>query len=201
MAHYAFLNEYLVVTEVITGLDENNYDWETHYGNFRRQLCKRTSYNTQGGVHNLGGTPYRKNFAGIGFSYDPQRDAFIPPKPNDYCLLNEETCLWEEPSPTNCEGVYFARLDEDNIVQQLFYVKNSDTSIDGVINENIGLAFCRSVFGSDTNWKQTSHDPHFRFHFGDIGYSYDENYDAFIPPQPDPNWVLDYDTFTWYSPR
>lgn len=56
----------------------------------------QTSYNTQGGVHTLGGTPLRKNYAGIGFTYDSVRDAFIPPKPEGEYLLNEETCLWEE---------------------------------------------------------------------------------------------------------
>lgn len=97
MAHYAFLDENFIVTEVIVGKDESNYDWEAHYGQFRGQLCKRTSYNTQGGVHNSGGTAYRKNYAGIGYSYDPQRDAFIPPKPFASWILDEDTCLWNAP--------------------------------------------------------------------------------------------------------
>lgn len=54
----------------------------------------QTSYNTHGGVHLLGGTPLRKNFAGIGFTYDSNRDAFIPPKPSESSVLDEETCLW-----------------------------------------------------------------------------------------------------------
>ena len=63
-----------------------------------RVVWKQTSYNTKGGVHKLGGTPFRKNFAGIGFTYDLQRDAFISPKPNfNSWTLNEETCLWEAP--------------------------------------------------------------------------------------------------------
>ena len=99
MAHYAFLDENYIVTEVIVGKDESNFDWEQHYGNFRGQLCKRTSYNTYGGVHNGGGTPFRKNYAGIGFTYDPQRDAFIPPKPFNSWILNETTCLWDPPTP------------------------------------------------------------------------------------------------------
>jgi hypothetical protein len=57
----------------------------------------QTSYNTRGGVHLLGGTPFRKNFAGIGWSYDQTRDAFIPPKPFNSWKLNETTCLWEAP--------------------------------------------------------------------------------------------------------
>lgn len=59
----------------------------------------QTSYNTRGGVHELGGTPLRKNFAGIGFTYDPQRDAFIPPKPYPSWILDEESCLWFAPVP------------------------------------------------------------------------------------------------------
>ena len=101
MAHYAFLDENNIVTEVIVGKDENedNIDWEVHYGNFRGQTCKRTSYNTQGGVHGLGGTPLRKNYAGIGYTYDSQRDAFIPPKPFASWQLNDASCLWEAPTP------------------------------------------------------------------------------------------------------
>lgn len=112
MAHYAFLDENFIVTEVIVGKDESNYDWEAHYGQFRGQLCKRTSYNTHGGVHNGGGTPYRKNYAGIGYSYDPQRDAFIPPRPFASWQLNESTCLWDPPTPMPTDGQMY-RWDED----------------------------------------------------------------------------------------
>lgn len=99
MAHYAFLDENNIVTEVIVGKNENEegVDWEQHYGNFRGQTCKRTSYNTYGGVHNNGGTPFRKNYAGIGYSYDQTKNAFIPPKPFNSWILNESTCLWEAP--------------------------------------------------------------------------------------------------------
>jgi hypothetical protein len=99
MAHYAFLNENNIVTEVITGKEEGNFNWEQQYGSFRGQLCKRTSYNTNGGIHKLGGTPFRKNYAGIGYTYDETRDAFIPPKPFNSWILNESTCLWESPIP------------------------------------------------------------------------------------------------------
>jgi hypothetical protein len=60
-------------------------------------IWKQTSYNTHGGVHSLGGTPLRKNFAGIGMTYDEDRDAFIPKKPFNSWVLNETTCLWESP--------------------------------------------------------------------------------------------------------
>jgi hypothetical protein len=99
MAHYAFLNMQNIVTEVIVGKDETDgpTNWEMHYGNIREQVCKRTSYNTRGGAHSEGGTPFRKNYAGIGYTYDFARDAFIPPKPFDSWTLNENSCLWEAP--------------------------------------------------------------------------------------------------------
>ena len=106
MAHYAFLDENNIVTEVIVGKNEGEegIDWEQHYGAFRGQPCKRTSYNTSGNVHRLGGTPYRKNYAGISYTYDAERDAFIPPKPYASWLLNETTCLWDSPVPYPDDG-------------------------------------------------------------------------------------------------
>jgi len=106
MAHYAFLDNSNIVTEVIVGKNEGeeNTDWEVHYGNFRNQVCKRTSYNTSGGQHNNGGIPYRKNYAGIGYSYDLIRDAFIAQKPYASFILNEDTCLWEAPVPYPTDG-------------------------------------------------------------------------------------------------
>ena len=101
MAHYAFLDSNNIVTEVITGKNEgeDGIDWEQWYGDFRGQTCKRTSYNTYGGVHLNSGIPLRKNYAGIGYTYDETLDAFIPPKPFASWLLNETTCLWEAPTP------------------------------------------------------------------------------------------------------
>jgi len=101
MAHYAFLDVNNIVTEVIVGKDEgeDGIDWEQYYGEFRGQVCKRTSYNTIKGVHKNGGTPYRKNYAAIGGVYDAVRDAFIPPQPFASWVLNEETCWWEAPVP------------------------------------------------------------------------------------------------------
>ena len=101
MAHYAFLDSNNIVTEVIVGKNEgeNDIDWEQHYGEFRGQVCKRTSYNTYGGVHSLGGDAYRKNYAGIGYTYNSARDAFIPPKPFPSWVLNTTTCLWDAPTP------------------------------------------------------------------------------------------------------
>jgi hypothetical protein len=89
MAHYAFLDNNNVVTEVITGIDETELieglDTETWYGNFRGQVCKRTSYNNN----------IRKNYAAIGYTYDATRDAFIAPKCHNEATLNEDTCRWD----------------------------------------------------------------------------------------------------------
>jgi hypothetical protein len=107
MAHYAFLNENNIVTEVIVGKQEGEegLDWEAHYRAFRGQTCKQTSYNTRGGVHyGSDGQPsanqtkaFRKNYAGLGYTYDAERDAFIPPKPFASWILNEDSCLWDAP--------------------------------------------------------------------------------------------------------
>ena len=87
MAHYAFIADG-IVTEVITGIDETQtiegQDTETWYGNFRGQTCKRTSYNNN----------IRFNYAGIGYTYDQDRDAFIAPKCHDEAMLDEATCKW-----------------------------------------------------------------------------------------------------------
>jgi hypothetical protein len=91
MAHYAFLDDNNIVTEVIVGIDETQLiegkDPETWYGKFRGQKCVRTSYN--GNI--------RYNYAGIGYTYDPINDAFIPPKPYDSWILDEELYLWKPP--------------------------------------------------------------------------------------------------------
>jgi hypothetical protein len=98
MAHYAFLDQNNIVTEVITGIDETELieglDTETWYGNFRGQVCKRTSYN--GNI--------RKNYAGIGYTYDETRDAFIAPEPEAATGFDEETCQWIVPR-LNHEGL------------------------------------------------------------------------------------------------
>lgn len=109
MAHYAFLDGNNIVTEVITGKNEgeDGIDWEQWYGEFRGQVCKRTSYNTSGGVHSTGGTPFRKNYAGIGYTFDEARDAFIPPKPFASWLLNEDSCLWEAPVAHPNDGGFY----------------------------------------------------------------------------------------------
>ena len=97
MAHYAFLDNNNIVTEVIVGRDENDaINYEVVYGNFRGQTCKRTSYNTYGNAHSDSGTPFRGNYAGIGYTYDETNDVFIAPKPGDDYTLNTTTWIWEK---------------------------------------------------------------------------------------------------------
>lgn len=98
MAHWAEIDSSnKVIRVVVTDNDAPNqgYDWlvETLGGTW-----VQTSYNTVGGEHLLDGEPLRKNYAGVGFDYDPERDAFIPPKPEGDWVLNETTCQWEVPT-------------------------------------------------------------------------------------------------------
>ena len=113
MAHWAELDENNIVTRVLVGSNEDpdeGYQWLID--NLGGTWVK-TSYNTQGGVHSLGGTPLRKNYAGIGYSYDADRDAFIPPKPFNSWLLNEDTCLWDAPTPYPTDGEMYRWVEED----------------------------------------------------------------------------------------
>jgi hypothetical protein len=101
MAHFAKLDENNIVTFVTVGRnDDNELELSIRTGN----TYKQTSYNTKAGVHLLGGIPLRKNFAGIGYTYDANRDAFIPPKPFESWLLNEDTCNWECAIPYPDDG-------------------------------------------------------------------------------------------------
>lgn len=104
MAHYAYLDENDIVIQVIVGKNEgeNDVDWEQYYG------AVRTSYNTKGGVYydSITRQPaadqskaFRKNYASIGYKYDRNRDAFIPPSPFQSWILNEQTCQWDPPIP------------------------------------------------------------------------------------------------------
>jgi len=86
------------VVFVTVGRDEDNGK-EAELSARTGDVYKQTSYNTHGGVHALGGTPFRKNYAGLGYTYDAGRDAFIPPKPYKSWVLNESTCLWGSPIP------------------------------------------------------------------------------------------------------
>lgn len=95
MAHYAFIDDQNVVTEVIVGNDETTGDWETHYAAVRGQRCLRTSYRTYANKHPTG-TPYRGNYAGIGYTYNDELDLFIPPCPGEGWTLDDSTASWVE---------------------------------------------------------------------------------------------------------
>jgi len=102
MAHYAVINpDTMTVIRVFVGRDEDDLapgvdDWETYYAP-EGLMVKRTSYNTRAGEHALGGEPFRYNYAGKGYTYDSERDGFIPPKPFESWVLDETTCLWTAP--------------------------------------------------------------------------------------------------------
>jgi len=118
MAHFAKLDENNVVTFVTVGRQEDD-GLEAELSARTGDVYKQTSYNTRGGVHYTDGEPsadqtkaLRKNYAGIGFTYDEARDAFIPPKPFDSWVLDEDTCLWVAPVPMPEDGEAYT-WDED----------------------------------------------------------------------------------------
>jgi hypothetical protein len=96
---------------------------------------------------------------------------------------------------------HYAELDENNVVTQVIVVSNDDCSdVNGNEVEEIGVAFCKKLLGADTNWKQTSYNNNMRVRYAGIGYSYNEELDAFIPPKPFESWVLNNETADWESP-
>ena len=99
MAHFAKVNGGIVEQVIVTEPDFFDTFVDSSPGEWIQ-----TSYNTYGGVHKTGGTPLRKNYAGIGYTYDKERDAFIAPKPFASWTLDEDTCLWESPSPYPSDG-------------------------------------------------------------------------------------------------
>ena len=94
---------------------------------------------------------------------------------------------------------HFAQLDSNNKVLQVIVVANEELLFEGVENETQGVIFCRSLFGGDTNWRQTSYNGNIRKNYAGVGYTYDETLDAFYAPQPYPSWVLDADAI-WQAP-
>ena len=106
MAHFAKLDQENIVIFVTVGRNEDDGK-ENELSVRTGDVYKQTSYNTHGGVHELGGTPFRKNFAGIGYKYDSTKDAFIPPKPFASWVLNDETCLWSAPTPMPTDQKFY----------------------------------------------------------------------------------------------
>jgi hypothetical protein len=108
MSHFAQIDENNIVTRVLV-IEQDVVDT----GLFGEPSSfVQTSYNTQGGVHRLGGTPLRKNYAGIGYTYDSIRDAFISPKPYNSWVLNEDTCLWLPPVEIPTDGKTYSWNEE-----------------------------------------------------------------------------------------
>lgn len=99
MAHFAHITNGVVDQVIVIDQETLNTG---HWGNPAEWV--QTSYNTRGGVHSAGGTPLRKNYAGVGYTYDAQRDAFIPPKPFASWVLDEQTCLWNAPVAMPTDG-------------------------------------------------------------------------------------------------
>lgn len=96
---------------------------------------------------------------------------------------------------------HFAKLDENNIVLQVIVVGNSTINdLPFPESEPVGVAFCQSLFGHDTNWQQTSYNANFRKNYAGIGFTYDAALDAFIPPKPYPSWILNTQTCLWEAP-
>lgn len=94
---------------------------------------------------------------------------------------------------------HFAQLDENNTVTQVIVVANAELMLDGVENETKGIMFCKSLFGEDTRWVQTSYNGNKRKNYAGIGYTYDPVNDHFFAPQPFPSWTLDADA-KWQAP-
>lgn len=112
MAHFALLDDNNIVVTVLVGRDEDN---EIELSARTGQVYKQTSYNTNSGIHNKGGMPLRKNYAGVGYTYDAQRDAFIPPKIFPSWTLNEESCQWQAPVPVPQDGkIYYWNEETSN---------------------------------------------------------------------------------------
>lgn len=96
---------------------------------------------------------------------------------------------------------HFAQLNEENIVINVIVVDNKNTlDENGDESEQVGISFCKNILGQNTNWKQTSYNGNFRFRYAGIGFSYSENLDAFIAPQPYPSWSLNEITTEWDPP-
>lgn len=95
---------------------------------------------------------------------------------------------------------HFAQINEFNLVIQVIVIHNNELMQDGVEQESKGIAFCRSLFGANTNWKQTSYNGRMRKNYAGIGFIFDADRDAFIPPKQFESWVLDEETCNWSAP-
>jgi hypothetical protein len=122
MSHFAKVENGVVTQVIVIEQDVLNLG---HWGDPASWV--QTSYNTQGGVHSQGGTPLRKNYAGIGYTYDSGRDAFIPPKLYASWLLNEDTCLWNAPTAMPTDGKMYV-WDEPTTAWVEFVAPTEETA-------------------------------------------------------------------------
>ena len=156
---------------------DNTVYWEGYYGG-----CKRTSYNTQGGVHKLGGTPFRKNYAGVGYIYDPVRDAFYTEQPFASWILDESTCYWQPPTPRP-EGMVWHW---------------NESTIEWIDKPGI-KEFSNWIYDEDIqNWIPPVAKPN-------DGYVYEWNQETlewlFIySTSPYPSWIWNTETKVWEAP-
>jgi hypothetical protein len=154
---------------------DNTIYWEGYYG--KGGLCKRTSYNTVGGVHQNGGTPFRKNYAGVGYTYDPVRDAFYGPQPFESWTLNEESCLWECPVERP-EGEYWWKEDTTEWVDYEYYSQPY----------NSVAPYPSWSWSTETGWTAPVEKAEGREYWSEENQMWLLNW---VGPQPYPSWNLE----------
>ena len=154
---------------------DNTVYWEGYYG--KGGLCKRTSYNTMGGVHQNGGTPFRKNYAGTGYTYDPVRDAFYSPQPFESWTLNEESCLWECPVERP-EGEYWWKEDTGEWVDYI-YLSQPYNSV---------APYPSWSWSTETGWTAPVEKVEGRDYWSEENQMWLLNW---VGPQPYPSWNLE----------
>jgi len=154
---------------------DNTIYWEGYYG--KGGLCKRTSYNTIGGVHQNGGTPFRKNYAGVGYTYDPVRDAFYAPQPFESWTLNEESCLWEAPVEKT-EGNNWWKEDTGEWVDYEYYSQPY----------NSVAPYPSWTWSTETGWTAPVEKVEGRDYWSEENQMWLLNS---VGPQPYPSWYLE----------
>ena len=154
---------------------DNTVYWEGYYG--KGGLCKRTSYNTIGGVHQNGGTPFRKNYAGVGYTYDPVRDAFYSPQPFESWTLNEESCLWECPVERP-EGEYWWKEDTTEWVDYLYLSQPYNSE----------APYPSWSWSTETGWTAPVEKVEGRDYWSEENQMWLLNW---VGPQPYPSWNLE----------
>ena len=154
---------------------DNTEYWEGYYG--KGGLCKRTSYNTIGGVHQNDGTPFRKNYAGVGYTYDPVRDAFYAPQPFESWTLNEDTCLWECPVERP-EGEYWWKEDTGEWVDYLYLSQPYNSE----------APYPRWTWSTETGWTAPVEKVEGKDYWNEEAQEWTTTY--LVGPKPYPSWIV-----------